>query len=130
MGIPLWQVLVFGWLAMAAMQLVLWLVQRARRDAGIVDAGWAFGLAALAVWYAVAADGDATRRVVVGVLGGVWGLRLAAYLFTNRVLGSEEDGRYQMLGRSSGERCIGAPGGQANASANSWRFDSGPLTRQ
>ena len=93
MDIPMWQVLVIGWLAMALMQLVLWFVQRARGDAGIVDAGWAFGLAVLAVWYAVTAPGDPMRRLIVGVLGAAWGLRLAGYLFINRVLGGEEDGR-------------------------------------
>ena len=101
---PLWQILVIGWLAMAVMQLVLYVVQRARRDAGIVDAGWAFGLALLAVWYAATASGDGTRRVLVAVLGGLWGLRLASYLFVNRVLGPEEDGRYQMLREEWGER--------------------------
>ena len=33
-----------GWAMMAAFQAVLWLVQRARRDAGVVDVGWAAGL--------------------------------------------------------------------------------------
>jgi len=93
-----------GLAAMSAMQIVLYFVQRARRDAGIVDAGWAFGLALLAVWYAVMADGAVARRIAVAVLGGVWGLRLASYLFVNRVLGPEEDGRYQMLREHWGDR--------------------------
>lgn len=88
---------------MAIMQCVLWYVQRAKGDAGIVDAGWAFGLALLAVWYAVTSPGDGTRRVLVALLGAAWGLRLAGYLFVNRVLGPEEDGRYQILRNRWGE---------------------------
>jgi steroid 5-alpha reductase family enzyme len=86
------------------MQLVLYLVQRATRDAGIVDAGWAFGLGALAVFYAVCGSGSPARRVVLAVVAGTWSLRLAGYLFVNRVLGGEEDGRYQMLRESWGEK--------------------------
>ncbi|MFW6163701.1 MAG: DUF1295 domain-containing protein [Planctomycetota bacterium] len=93
-----------GLVAMSLLQLVLYFVQRARRDAGIVDAGWAFGLAALAVWYAVMGEGHPTRRLVMAILAGAWGLRLAGYLFVNRVLGAEEDGRYQMLREQWGER--------------------------
>jgi steroid 5-alpha reductase family enzyme len=35
--------------------------------------------------------------VLAAVLASVWGLRLGAYLFFNRILGKEEDGRYQAL---------------------------------
>ena len=32
-----------GWFASAVLMAVLWLVQRARRDATVVDVGWTFG---------------------------------------------------------------------------------------
>jgi steroid 5-alpha reductase family enzyme len=86
-----------GWAAMAVVMLVLYAVQRWRRDAGIVDVGWASGVGGLAIFYAVAADGDPVRRILLGALAGTWGLRLAAYLLKNRVLSGDEDGRYQML---------------------------------
>jgi len=86
-----------GWPVMVVVMLVLYVVQRYRRDAGIVDAGWAAGIGGLAVFYAAMADGDPVRRVLLAVLGGAWGLRLAVYLLKNRVLSGEEDGRYQML---------------------------------
>jgi steroid 5-alpha reductase family enzyme len=94
--IPITLVLV-AWLLMAAVMAVLWLVQRATRDAGVVDVGWAGGLGALAVLYAFFAPGDPGRRLLVGVLAGVWSLRLATYILTNRVLGRSEDGRYRTL---------------------------------
>ncbi|HVN30533.1 MAG TPA: DUF1295 domain-containing protein [Thermoanaerobaculaceae bacterium] len=86
-----------GWLVMAAVMVVLWAVQRAHRDAGIVDVGWAAGLGFLAVLYAVFASGDLPRRLLVAVLAGTWSLRLAWYILVNRVLGKPEDGRYQAL---------------------------------
>ena len=87
----------FGWLIMAVIMLVLWVFQRAHRDAGIVDVGWAAGLGILAIFYAALADGDLTRRIAVGGLVALWSFRLAIYLLINRVIGKPEDGRYQAL---------------------------------
>jgi len=92
--IPITLVLL-SWLAMAVVMAVLWLVQRARSDAGVVDVGWAGGLGVVAVLYALLAPGDPFRRSLVGVLATVWSLRLAAYILTNRVIGKPEDGRYR-----------------------------------
>ena len=52
--------------------------------------------------YALLADGDVAHRVLAAVLASVWGFRLGAYLFFDRVLGKEEDGRYQELRRKWG----------------------------
>ena len=76
---------------------LLWLVQVRIRDASHVDVGWAGGLAILAVVFAVLAPGDLAHRVLVAVLGGLWGTRLALYLLLNRIIGKEEDGRYRTL---------------------------------
>lgn len=82
----------------------LWLWQQRHRDAGIVDVGWAAGLAGLAIGYALAADTPPLRRLLVGLLGGVWGLRLAGHLLFDRVIGRPEDGRYQALRAAWGPR--------------------------
>jgi steroid 5-alpha reductase family enzyme len=82
---------------MAAVMAALWVVQRARGDAGVVDVGWAAGLGALAVFYAVLGSGDPPRRLLVAAIAGTWSLRLAWYILVNRVLGKPEDGRYQTL---------------------------------
>jgi steroid 5-alpha reductase family enzyme len=42
------------------------------------------------------------RRVLLAVLIGAWSLRLAAYLLTDRVVGSSEDGRYVSMRRKWG----------------------------
>jgi steroid 5-alpha reductase family enzyme len=86
-----------GWAAMALVMAAMYLLARAIHNAGLVDAAWAAGIAALAVFYAVTAGGDPARRILTACLAGAWGLRLATYLTINRVIGAEEDGRYQML---------------------------------
>ncbi len=96
--------LLVGWVLMAAMMAALWLVQRARRDAGVVDVGWAAGLGVLAILYAAAGGGDPWRRALVGVMAGGWSLRLAWYLLADRIVGKPEDGRYQELRARWGER--------------------------
>ena len=92
-----------GWGLMALMMAALWLVQRATRDAGVVDVGWSAGLGVLAILYALFAGGGVEHRLLVGVLAGVWSARLALYVLTDRVLGKPEDGRYQELRRKWGD---------------------------
>ncbi|MFG0331308.1 MAG: DUF1295 domain-containing protein [Phycisphaerales bacterium] len=95
------------WITGAAIGLmfVLWLIHLPLKDAGLVDVGWSFALGAAAVFCALTGEGDETRRWIVGVLGGVWGFRLAYHLLTDRVIGAEhEDGRYLMMREKLGEK--------------------------
>ncbi|MGH7962317.1 MAG: DUF1295 domain-containing protein [Candidatus Binatia bacterium] len=93
-----------GWLLVAVMMAVLWLVQRIRRDAGVVDVGWSAGLGILAIFYGLTASGYPPRRFLVAAMAGLWAFRLATYLLYNRVLGKPEDGRYQTLRQHWGAR--------------------------
>ena len=70
----------------------LWGVERRTRNAGVVDAGWAAALGAMAVGYALAADGWGPRRALVAFMGGLWGARLAWHLLRDRVIGRPEEG--------------------------------------
>ena len=97
------QMILYGWLGMALMMAILYAVARITRNTGIVDAGWATGLAILAVFYASVADGLALRRLLLAALGAFWGVRLGSYLFFNRFVGKPEDGRYQELRAKWGE---------------------------
>lgn len=87
--------LLTGALALALM-LAGWAWQRRHRNAGIVDALWAGGLGLAALLAALLGDGATLPRVLVAVLGGGWGLRLAAHLWV-RVRHEPEDGRYRYL---------------------------------
>ncbi len=83
---------------------VLWVVQLRIGHASHVDVAWAALIACAAIVYALLADGDVGHRLLAAVLASVWGFRLGAYLFFDRVLGKEEDGRYRSLRTKWGER--------------------------
>jgi steroid 5-alpha reductase family enzyme len=80
----------------------LWAFHLATRNAGWVDAGWSAAIGLLAVAYAVAGDAPEGRRVLVGVIGGLWSARLTSHLLRDRLLGRPEEGRYVHLRRVFG----------------------------
>ncbi len=94
--------ILIAWLAMAMVMASLWLVQRVTRNAGIVDVAWSFGTALSAVWLLLYADGDVTRRWIVGGMVGLWGARLGWHLAT-RMTREPEDGRYQQMRQRWGD---------------------------
>lgn len=99
-----WVVLAIVLAGASAVMAALWLVQWRVRDAGVVDVGWAGCLGAAALAAAMVGDGDPWRRAMVGVMGGVWGFRLAWHLLTDRILKGPEDGRYLALREKWGSR--------------------------
>ena len=92
-----WELLLVGAVLASVVMGALWVVQVRIRDASHVDVAWAVLVACAAILYALLGDGDVAHRVLAAALASVWGFRLGAYLFFNRVLGKEEDGRYQAL---------------------------------
>lgn len=94
-----------GWIVVAVVMVALWWVHVRTRDAGIVDVGWAYNLAILALMYAVLLDtGLGSRRWLVAALVALWSIRLGTYLLVDRVHGAEEDGRYRALRQRWGDR--------------------------
>lgn len=96
MALPL-EMLLTGTLAVAALMFVLWLLHFPLRNAAVVDAGWAGGLALLGSIYAWMGNGLHTRRALIAAMVGIWGVRLAVYLLSTRVIGQAEEGRYVQL---------------------------------
>jgi steroid 5-alpha reductase family enzyme len=92
-----------GWLIIAGMMLVLWVIHLFTKNAAIVDVGWAIGFPILAVFYALMGDGFSVRKWLLVALTLFWGGRLAFYLLTTRVLGKvTEDARYAQLRQNWG----------------------------
>ena len=90
-----WALFLLGWGLAAALQAILYLRQRRTRDATLVDAGWAFSLALLAVVYALLAPGELEHRVLIAVLVSIESLRIA-WVVAKRI-GHGEDTRYAEL---------------------------------
>lgn len=90
-----------GLLAVSTTMLLLWLVQRRTRNAGIVDVAWSGSIGLLAVLYAILEDGWGPRRTLIAVLAGGWSLRLTIHL-ARRVFSESEDGRYLAIRKEKG----------------------------
>lgn len=93
-----------AWVASAGLMLALWFIHRKFRNAAIADVGWCLGLTATVASYAVVVDGDPMRRLLVACMIALYGLRLGLHIFFDRVLGKQEDRRYQTLRRRWGSR--------------------------
>lgn len=90
--------------ACAIWMLCLWSFQLGRREADVVDFGWASGIGACAVIFALFGSGDYWRRLLVASLALGWALRLSVYLLRDRVLKKGEDPRYAELRLKWGSR--------------------------
>lgn len=98
-----WLMIIFGWIAVALLMAVLWLVQRQTSNAGIVDVAWSTSVGVLACFFCWSqTDGLATRRWLVSLLALTWALRLSWHVW-RRVSTESEDGRYVELKRTWGD---------------------------
>jgi steroid 5-alpha reductase family enzyme len=70
-----------------------WLLQLRNRNAGLVDAVWAWTLGGLAALYAAAGSAPEGLRLLLAAMGLGWGLRLGIHLW-RRNWGRPEDWRY------------------------------------
>lgn len=79
--------------SVVAAKTIAWLVQKKLRNAGLVDAIWAWTLGLLAVFYAAVGPGHPVLRLALALMGAIWGARLGTHLFI-RNWGKPEDFRY------------------------------------
>jgi steroid 5-alpha reductase family enzyme len=95
--------LLIGGTAVCVLMLGLWLIHLPIRNAGIVDIGWALGLAILAALYASLGPGFGPRKWLIAAMAAIWAVRLAWHLF-RRIVGHPEEGRYQQLRKEWGTK--------------------------
>ena len=88
--------LLLGFVLTCLAFVAVWVRQLKTRNAGMVDPVWSWSMGALGVFYAVCGTADPHLRLVVGVIAGLWGLRLGTHLYV-RNAGKPEDGRYAKL---------------------------------
>ena len=79
----------------------LFLLGLKRGNFSYVDIGWSANFTLLALFYGLCAGGDPGRRLLIGTMYGLWGLRLAWHL-GSRIVGEPEEGRYVELRRKWG----------------------------
>jgi steroid 5-alpha reductase family enzyme len=85
---------VIALIALVAVFTGVWAWQLKSKNAGMIDPVWALSLGVVAVLYAGLGQGDLPTRVIVGVGGFVWGVRLGLHLW-KRNAGHDEDPRYR-----------------------------------
>jgi len=100
----IWQGWAIVWVAMVFALAAAWTVARARRDAGIVDVVWSAGVGAATLFMATRVAGYGPRVALVAAMAAIWSLRLAAYIYWDRIRPGREDGRYQALRARWGAR--------------------------
>lgn len=93
-----------GFIGAFVLFALLWLVQVIRKDAGVVDIGWTAGVGAMAVYAAIIGEGWLPRRILLGMMGGLWSARLVIYILKDRILCEKEDSRYQRLRAHWGDK--------------------------
>lgn len=100
----LWLVLGVAWGVMILVMAGVWWLQSRLGDAGIVDVVWTYSVGMLSIVYGMlASEGDVSRRALVGVLAGIWSLRLGTHILI-RVMRMPEDGRYIALKEEAGDQ--------------------------
>jgi len=97
--------LLLCWAVSAAAMSLAFLGARRAGKIGYVDVAWAGLMGVSALLVAACADGTRLSRVVVGVLGATWALRLCLYL-AKRVSREAEDGRYVALRERFGDAAL------------------------
>lgn len=92
-----------GLAVILALMTVLWLVSLRLANSSIVDIFWGTGFViANWVYFFLAPDGFLPRKLLIGLLVSIWGLRLSIYIL-RRNWGKPEDFRYQKWRRESGK---------------------------
>lgn len=82
---------------------IAWLIQLRTHNAAVVDPIWAWSLGSLAVLFGVAGSAPPEVRMLVALMGGVWGMRLGMHLWT-RMADKLEDFRYARFRADWGDK--------------------------
>ncbi len=92
---------IFSIVIVVTAKALAWLLQLRTRNAGLVDAVWAWTLGGLAMFYAATGSAPEGTRILLALMGGLWGLRLGTHLW-RRNYGKPEDFRYAQFRRDWG----------------------------
>jgi steroid 5-alpha reductase family enzyme len=93
-----------GFLVALGCMAALWLLSLYLKNSSIVDIFWGAGFIVLnGVYFALSPDGFLPRKLLIGILVTIWGLRLSIHIL-GRNWGKPEDFRYQKWRMEHGSR--------------------------
>lgn len=90
-------------ITIAIIMVSTWLLSVIIKNASIVDIVWGAGFAITSWVLALTVDGDSGRQLLLAIMVGVWGTRLALYL-AKRNIGHGEDWRYKAMRKKAGKK--------------------------
>ena len=90
------EIVLLVWAVSALVMVAVWAVSMRVANVGYVDVAWAALMAVAALLAGALGEGAELPRLLVALLGSLWGARLSLHLLV-RVLHEAEDGRYQAL---------------------------------
>ena len=74
-----------------------WILQVRRKNAGVVDLGWALCLLLLSGMYSLILPGYGLRKCLIFLMVALWAMRLSSLLINRLWKDQKEDNRYQKL---------------------------------
>jgi steroid 5-alpha reductase family enzyme len=89
-------------ITIAAVMVTTWIISLIIKNASIVDIVWGAGFAVTSWVLAATVDGNSGRQLLLAVMVGLWGMRLALYL-AKRNIGHGEDWRYKAMRKKKGK---------------------------
>ena len=89
-------------ITIAAVMVTTWIISLVIKNASIVDIVWGAGFAVTSWVLAATVDGNSSRQLLLAVMVGLWGMRLALYL-AKRNIGHGEDWRYKAMRKKKGK---------------------------
>lgn len=95
-------IIVQGYLMLVVLQAGLWAIQNHTKDASTADVGWAIGMSVLVGWYAVNLEGNAARKMLMGIPVLIWTIRLSSHLLRRMMHHQKEDSRYAQFRQAWG----------------------------
>lgn len=97
-------VYLLGLAAIIGAMLLLWLLSLLLKNSSIVDIFWGLGFVIVNwIYFTLTPDGFISRKLLIGLLVSMWGLRLSTHIFL-RNLGKPEDYRYQKWRKENGSQ--------------------------
>jgi len=96
---PILSSLFFGTIAVFLIMFIFWISQVFTKNAGVIDIGWALGLAVLTAIYTFTLDGYRVRQIMLLCMISLWAMRLSGLLIRRMIRSKKEDERYQLLRR-------------------------------